>query len=75
MTPEERDRLVRVETTIGGFDDRLKSIESDLKKLVAAANMANGAWGATLKIGGLIVLILGAVGFVWQQAQTFLGKH
>jgi hypothetical protein len=42
---------------------------ADLKKLVAAANMAGGAWQATLKIGGLMV-IMG--GFLYSVVQLIL---
>jgi hypothetical protein len=43
MTPEERDRLARVEERTVGFDERLDRIEIKLDKLVAAAAMGKGA--------------------------------
>jgi hypothetical protein len=63
MTPEERDRLARVEERTIGFDERLDRIEIKLDKLVAAAAMGKGAFWLLTKLGGLLVLTAGAFGW------------
>ena len=61
MTPEERDRLARVEERTVGFDERLDRIETKLDKLVLAAAMGKGAFWLLMKLGGLLVMVAGAV--------------
>lgn len=67
MTPEERDRLATVEAEIRGIKDWLREIRSDQKKMLAAMNMGRGALWMTLKVGGLLVLIAGAGGWLWDR--------
>lgn len=78
MTPDEQARLARLEQKVSDMDDWLKSIDGNVTKLVAAANMANGAWGATLKIGGLLVVAAAAISgvvnaFMWMWQNVRLG--
>lgn len=47
-----------------GIERRLEKMDEKLDGLVATANMGKGALWAALKIGGLVVLVLGAVGWV-----------
>jgi hypothetical protein len=63
MTPEERDRLARVEERAVGVDERLDRIETKLDKLVAAAAMGKGAFWLLTKMGGILVLGAGALGW------------
>jgi hypothetical protein len=58
VNPDERIAVLEVE--VRELKSDLGEIKSDLKKLVAAANMAGGAWQATMKIGGLLVIIASA---------------
>src|SRR5690606_34977785 len=67
MTPEERDRLAKVEAEVKGIKDWLREIHADQKKMLAAMNMGEGAWKATLKIGGLLVLAAGALAWVFDR--------
>lgn len=68
MTPGERDRLARLEQRVEGMDEWMRSISGDVKKLVGAANMANGAWGATLKIGGILLVVAGFIAWLVEKA-------
>ena len=43
---------------------QLASANAKLDRLVAAANMAGGAWFASVKIGGLILVALGALAWI-----------
>lgn len=61
MTPEERDRLVKAEAHIAVFDERLDRIEIKLDKLVLAAAMGKGAFWLLMKMGGLLVMVAGAI--------------
>jgi hypothetical protein len=61
MTPEERDRLVKTEAQIVAFDERLDRIETKLDKLVLAAAMGKGAFWLLMKLGGMLVMVAGAV--------------
>ena len=61
MTPEERIAALEewkrsTEAWLGGMDRKLD-------QLIAAANMGKGAWWIVIKIGGLVVLGLGALGW------------
>ncbi len=71
MTPEERDRLVVLETWRMFIEEKIENqgktlagIDQKLELLIAAANMGKGAWWAALKIGGVLVVIFGAVATV-----------
>jgi len=61
MMPEERDRLVKAEAQMVAFDERLDRIETKLDKLVLAAAMGKGAFWLLMKLGGMLVLVAGAV--------------
>jgi microcystin-dependent protein len=43
MTPEERDRLAKVEQKVADMEPWLKEIDDKLDRLIAAANMGKGA--------------------------------
>ncbi len=64
MTPEERDRLAKLEVKVAGITGELASISSKLDQLIAAANMGKGAWWAVLRLGGLLVVAGSACGWV-----------
>jgi len=65
MTPEER--IAKLETRQEGTDAWLKEIDAKLDQLIAAANMGRGAWWALLKIGGLLLLLVGAAAWIWER--------
>lgn len=73
MTPEERDRLAKVETKVEGLDDWLRSIDAKLEELRVAAHMGQGAWLLLLKLGGMIVVIGGAA--TWLFDRFGGGRH
>src|SRR5690606_19378375 len=50
MTPDERDRLAKLEQKVADMEPWLKDIDHKLDQLIAAANMGKGAWWAVLKI-------------------------
>ncbi len=61
MTPDERDRLARLEEKVAGIDDWLRSIHAEIRELNKAAHMGSGAWWLMLRLGAVLVT-LGAAG-------------
>jgi hypothetical protein len=61
MTPEEARRLAVLEAQVAQIRRDNGIINTKLDKLIAAANMGKGAWWAMLRIGGLLILLFGAV--------------
>lgn len=64
MTPDERDRLARLEQKVAGLDDWLRSIHSDIKELNKAAHMGKGAWWLIIRIGAVLAAFAGAGAWV-----------
>lgn len=67
MTPEER--ITALEVEVKHLKDDVKEANDKLDKLVAAANMAGGAFWAALKIGGTLVVVIS--GAVWVISNVF----
>lgn len=63
MTPEERDRLTRLEQRVEGLDAWMKSINTKLDEVRTAAHMGAGAWWIILRLGAVVVAISAA--FAW----------
>lgn len=63
MTPEERDRLTRLETEHKGLKAWMESIDSKVDQLIAVSNMGKGAWFFLLKVGGVLAAV--ATGTAW----------
>ena len=68
MSPEERDRLVKVEQIVASQQEWLKSIDGKLDHLTSIADMGRGALWLSLKVGG--VLAVAAAG-LWALAEKF----
>lgn len=76
MTPEERDRLARLEQQMADTKDDIGEIKADVKSLVAAFNMGRGRAAATAKYGGLILMAGGSLAWAWDHIFTpLIGKH
>lgn len=56
--------LSALQTTVKAMDTRIGTVESDLKALLAVANMGKGAWWLILRLGGLALLLAGAIAWV-----------
>lgn len=69
MNPRERERLARVEQKVADMEPWLREIDDKLDRLIAAANMGQGAWWAALKLGGLLVLAAGAVAWLYDRVR------
>lgn len=70
MTPEERDRLTKVEVKVDTIEETLGEVRADVKALRSLAEGAKGGWRTLMIVGGIGTAIGGAlVKFV-----PFLGK-
>lgn len=71
-----RDRAETVDEKFKGLEARLDRMDVKLDALVAVANMGRGAWWAVLKIGGALVVLAGAIGWLadrWSGIKKLLG--
>lgn len=67
MSPEERDRLTRVEVEFSILKEDVAGMDAKLDRLLEAAAMGRGAWWIVLKVGGIGVLIITAIAWLWEQ--------
>ena len=47
--------------------EQLAAANDKLDRLVRAANMGEGAWWAATKAGGMVLLVIGAVAWVFEH--------
>jgi len=60
MTPDERDRLAKLEQIVADMKDDLAEIQKSTARLDAYAHMGQGALGVFLNLGGLVAVLLAA---------------
>lgn len=58
MTPEERDRLARLEADYENLVGWVKKIDGKLDQILEAAAMGRGAWWLLLKIGAVVMAVV-----------------
>jgi hypothetical protein len=61
MTPEERDRLVRLEERVAAFSDDMVEIKGDVKRIASVLDQSKGGWRAAMFLMGLSATIGAAV--------------
>lgn len=67
MTPEERDRLARLETHYEHLTGKVDVIDEKVDQLLKAAAMGQGAWWALLKVGGVLSIVASAAVWVYNH--------
>lgn len=72
MTLEER--IARLEARTDGIDAWLKSIDEKVDRLLTAADMGRGAWWAILRVGGVVLLIVTAAGWLFDRLPSLPHK-
>ena len=60
----EIERLDREITEING---RMANMEADIKRLLAIANIGQGALWALLRVGAIAAVLVGAIAWVWDH--------
>lgn len=73
MMPDERQRLMKVETELSNLSDKVDSLEkkvdgidSKLDDIVNAMNMGRGAW-MVLRVGGSLMAVAIFVDWLWSK--------
>jgi len=59
MTPDERDRLVRLEANQDNLEKAVKEVAIDVKAIREQSNRWKGALGVILGLGGIIGFLAG----------------
>jgi len=67
MTPEERDRLAKVEQKLESQDDWLRSIARDVGEIKEAAHMGRGAWLFLLRLGAVLTALAAAGAWIFDR--------
>ena len=76
MTPDERDRLVRLEQQTVQTREDITEIKDDVKTLLRAFNMGQGGAVAIAKLGGITLGLAGGLAWLWTEfLGPLLGKH
>ena len=68
MSPEERDRLVKVEQILIGQKEALDQIKESVERLETLANMGKGALSLFLKLGAVLTAV---VAVAWAAFDKF----
>ena len=69
MTPEERDRLAKLEQQVLSADEDMRELKSDVKTILATLAEAKGGWKTLVLIAGAA----GAVGALALKIGMFIG--
>jgi len=74
MTPDERDRLTRLESSVEQLkkndehlEARIERMDGKLDRLLTAAAMGKGAWWMIMKVGGVLTLIVGVAVWLYER--------
>ncbi len=73
VTPDERDRLAKVETKVEAIERMLSEMDGKLDTVVSAATFSRGALWAALKIGGFMLVVVAALGWAWDRFKQLMG--
>jgi hypothetical protein len=74
MTPEERDRLARLETVVQSMSEAHERMEAKLDKLLAAAAMGRGAWMLLTKQGMVLLLLLSGIAWLGDRLHWWMAR-
>ncbi|HEX9668791.1 MAG TPA: hypothetical protein VGC93_04840 [Thermoanaerobaculia bacterium] len=68
------ERLGALHARMDNVERRIEKIDANVERLAAAAQMGRGAWWAATKLGGLLLLAMGALGWLWAQVRPLLDR-
>lgn len=63
------ERVGRLDARMDNLERRVEKIDANVEALAAAAHMGRGVWWGATKLGGLVLLVLGAAGWLWTHAR------
>jgi hypothetical protein len=74
MTPDERDRLLRLEVnaantekSVERMSDKVDGLDAKMDDLLRAAHMGQGAWWLILRIGAVLTAVGTAGAFIYEK--------
>ena len=67
MSPEERDRLAKLEQVVADMKDDLAEIKKSTARLESYAHRGQGALGVFLKLGGLVAVLVAAAWALFER--------
>ena len=74
MSPEERDRLLRLELnaenqamSVDRISDKVDRLDGKVDDLLKAAHMGQGAWWLMLRVGAVITAVISAAVWIFDR--------
>lgn len=58
-----------IDARLDGLEKWMESVDRNVNELRDAANMGKGAWWAALRIGAVLLLIIGAAAWVYDRVR------
>jgi hypothetical protein len=72
MDPEERDRLVRLETNYLNLIGKLDQMAHDVQEIKKFAYMGKGAWSLIIRIGAFVTIVGYAISWAWDHIERLM---
>ncbi len=61
------ERIGALVARMDNVERRIEKIDANVERLAMAAHMGRGAWWAATKLGGLMLIVVGAAHWLWGQ--------
>ncbi len=68
------EQIGRLDARMDNVEKRVEKIDVNVERLAAAAAMGRGAWWGATKLGGLILLAIGAFGWAWGHVRVLVER-
>ena len=71
------DLFERVGALVARMDNverRIEKNDTNVESLAAAANMGRGAWWGATKLGGMVLLVAAAAGWLWSHLRLIFER-
>lgn len=66
------ERIGALHARMDNVERSIQKIAANLDQLTVAANLGRGAWWGATKAGGLLVVTLGGLGWLWSQLRPVI---
>lgn len=74
MSPDERDRLTKVEQQFADLKEDVSKMDGKIDELLKTAHMGRGAWMFLLRLGAIVVALAAAASWAWDHIVA-MPKH